>query len=63
LLPRPTVIQNPDINESLVLDIKSGRHPVIEKQLPVGETYVPNDIFLDSNKQQILVITGTQHGR
>ena len=48
----------PAINESLVLDIKSGRHPVIEKQLPVGETYVPNDIFLDSNKQQILVITG-----
>ena len=48
----------PEINESLVLDIKSGRHPVIEKQLPVGETYVPNDIFLDSNKQQILVITG-----
>lgn len=48
----------PDINESLMLDIKSGRHPVIEKQLPVGETYVPNDIFLDSDKQQILVITG-----
>ena len=48
----------PEINDSLVLDIKSGRHPVIEKQLPVGETYVPNDIFLDSNKQQILVITG-----
>ena len=48
----------PEINDSLALDIKSGRHPVIEKQLPVGETYVPNDIFLDSNKQQILVITG-----
>jgi DNA mismatch repair protein MutS len=48
----------PEVNESLVLDIKSGRHPVIEKQLPVGETYVPNDIFLDSNKQQVLVITG-----
>ena len=48
----------PDINESLVLDIKSGRHPVIEKQLTIGETYVPNDIFLDSDKQQILVITG-----
>ena len=40
------------------MDIKSGRHPVIEKQLPVGETYVPNDIFLDSDKQQILIITG-----
>src|SRR5688500_2872296 len=48
----------PTINESLVVDIKSGRHPVIEKQLPVGETYVPNDIHLDSNSQQILIITG-----
>lgn len=48
----------PEINESLILDIKEGRHPVIEKQLPVGESYVPNDIFLDSDKQQILIITG-----
>ncbi len=48
----------PSIDESLVLDIKSGRHPVIEKQLPAGETYVPNDIYLDSNKQQVLIITG-----
>lgn len=48
----------PGIDDSLTLDIKSGRHPVIEKQLPVGETYVPNDIYLDSSKQQILIITG-----
>jgi DNA mismatch repair protein MutS len=48
----------PEINDSLIVDIKAGRHPVIEKQLPVGETYVPNDIFLDSDKQQILIITG-----
>ncbi|HOX82341.1 MAG TPA: DNA mismatch repair protein MutS [Chryseolinea sp.] len=48
----------PEINDSFVLDIKAGRHPVIEKQLPVGETYVPNDIFLDSDQQQILIITG-----
>jgi DNA mismatch repair protein MutS len=48
----------PTINDSLILDIKAGRHPVIEKQLPVGEVYVPNDIFLDSEKQQILIITG-----
>ncbi len=48
----------PIISDSLVVDIKAGRHPVIEKQLPVGETYVPNDIFLDSDKQQILIITG-----
>jgi DNA mismatch repair protein MutS len=48
----------PDVNDSVILDIKNGRHPVIEKQLPVGESYVPNDIFLDSDKQQILIITG-----
>ncbi|HEY8513674.1 MAG TPA: DNA mismatch repair protein MutS [Cyclobacteriaceae bacterium] len=48
----------PEINESLVIDIREGRHPVIEKQLPPGESYVPNDILLDSDKQQILIITG-----
>ena len=48
----------PEINDTVVVDIKSGRHPVIEKQLPVGDTYIPNDIFLDSDSQQILVITG-----
>jgi DNA mismatch repair protein MutS len=48
----------PEINDSLVIDIKAGRHPVIEKQLPVGEVYVPNDILLDSDRQQILIITG-----
>jgi DNA mismatch repair protein MutS len=41
-----------------VLDIKKGRHPVIENQLPVGEDYVPNDIFLDTNDQQIIILTG-----
>jgi DNA mismatch repair protein MutS len=50
--------KKPEINDSLILDIKAGRHPVIEKQLPAGETYVPNDIYLDSEKQQILIITG-----
>ncbi|HEY8936498.1 MAG TPA: DNA mismatch repair protein MutS [Cyclobacteriaceae bacterium] len=48
----------PVINNSYIVDIKSGRHPVIEKQLPVGEPYVPNDILLDSDKQQVLIITG-----
>lgn len=48
----------PVINESLVIDIKGGRHPVIERQLPVDESYVPNDITLDSDKQQVLIITG-----
>jgi DNA mismatch repair protein MutS len=58
LVARANRYCKPAINESLILDIKSGRHPVIEKQLPAGNTYVPNDIFLDSDKQQILVITG-----
>ena len=41
-----------------MLDIKQGRHPVIEQQLPIGEAYVPNDVYLDSEKQQIIIITG-----
>lgn len=48
----------PHINEDKKIDIKNGRHPVIEQQLPVGESYVANDIFLDDETQQILVITG-----
>ena len=48
----------PDINESTKLEIKGGRHPVIEKQLPAGEMYVPNDVYLDTESQQILIITG-----
>ena len=48
----------PEINDSLVLDIKGGRHPVIETQLPHGEKYVENDVFLDSNDQQIIILTG-----
>jgi DNA mismatch repair protein MutS len=48
----------PEINDTLILDIKGGRHPVIEKKLPAGESYVPNDIFLDSDRQQLLIITG-----
>ena len=48
----------PVIDESDVLDIVQGRHPVIETQLPVGESYVPNDIRLDRERQQIIIITG-----
>ena len=48
----------PEINDSEVLEIKNGRHPVIEKQLSSGEKYVPNDTFLDSSSQQIIIITG-----
>ena len=48
----------PLIDESDVLDIRQGRHPVIAKQLPLGEKYVANDVHLDSEKQQIIIITG-----
>ena len=48
----------PQIDDSEVLDISQGRHPVIETQLPLGERYVPNDVYLDTQKQQIMMITG-----
>ena len=48
----------PLVDDSEVLDIKQGRHPVIETQLPIGEQYVPNDVLLDTEHQQIMMITG-----
>ncbi len=48
----------PTIDDSYVLDIKDGRHPVIEQMLPAGESYIANDVYLDKDKQQIIVITG-----
>ena len=48
----------PIIDNSDIIDIKQGRHPVIETEMPVGEEYVPNDIMLDSDSQQIMIITG-----
>ncbi len=48
----------PVIDDSYVIDIKDGRHPVIEQMLPVGESYIANDVYLDKDKQQIIVITG-----
>ena len=48
----------PVVNDSLSLDIKAGRHPVIETLMPAGEEYVPNDVFLDSKTQQIIILTG-----
>jgi DNA mismatch repair protein MutS len=48
----------PVLDDSRVLDLSDGRHPVIEKQLPVGEAYVPNDLFLDTDDQQIIILTG-----
>lgn len=48
----------PQISDARIISIKDGRHPVIEKQLPLGETFVPNDIYLDDETQQIVIITG-----
>ena len=48
----------PVMDDSLSLDIKAGRHPVIETLMPAGEEYVPNDVFLDSKSQQIIILTG-----
>lgn len=48
----------PEVNDTETIDIIEGRHPVIEKQLPLGESYIPNDVFLDSASQQIMIITG-----
>ena len=48
----------PIINENFTINIKEGRHPVIEKSLPLGEKYIPNDIFLDRDTQQIMMVTG-----
>jgi DNA mismatch repair protein MutS len=48
----------PQMNDGFAIDIKQGRHPVIEKQLPAGESYIANDVYLDKETQQIIIITG-----
>ena len=48
----------PAITEDDILDIKQGRHPVIERQMAVGDSYIPNDLYLDNDKQQIIIVTG-----
>jgi len=48
----------PELNDSLVIDIRQSRHPVIETQLPVDETYVANDVYLDTSEQQVIILTG-----
>ena len=48
----------PDVNDGLVIDIRQGRHPVIEQQMPLGEAYIANDVLLENNGQQIIIITG-----
>jgi DNA mismatch repair protein MutS len=57
-----TTVENnyvrPSMNGSYKIDIRDGRHPVIEKHLPLGESYIPNDLFLDTEDQQIIILTG-----
>lgn len=48
----------PEMNDGFAIDIKEGRHPVIEQHLKLGEAYIPNDVFLDNETQQIIMITG-----
>jgi len=48
----------PEVNDTKVIEIKDGRHPVIEQQLPIGEEYITNDVFLDHDDQQVIIITG-----
>ena len=48
----------PVVDDSMVIDIRQGRHPVIERQLPAGERYIANDVFLDDKEQQIIIVTG-----
>ena len=48
----------PEVNESHIIEIKEGRHPVIEQRLPVEDEYIPNDVYLDNETQQIIVLTG-----
>ncbi len=50
--------KRPVVDEDTVIDIKEGRHPVIERQLPIGESYIANDVLLDQESQQIIIITG-----
>jgi DNA mismatch repair protein MutS len=58
LLAEENSYTKPSIEDDFVIDIRNGRHPVIEKRLAVGDTYVANDIYLDNTNQQIIVITG-----
>ncbi len=50
--------QKPVLNDGYAIDIKDGRHPVIEQQLPAGEGYISNDVYLDNERQQVIIITG-----
>jgi DNA mismatch repair protein MutS len=58
IIARQNNYSQPVLNDSYIIDIINGRHPVIETQMPVGEEYIPNNIYLDNDKQQILILTG-----
>ncbi|HSV87287.1 MAG TPA: DNA mismatch repair protein MutS [Bacteroidales bacterium] len=58
LVARQYNYSRPELNDTFILDIKGGRHPVIEQHLPPGEEYVANDVYLDNDNQQILIVTG-----
>jgi DNA mismatch repair protein MutS len=58
IVARANQYARPEINDSTALKVVAGRHPVIEKQLTPGESYIPNDVALDTEKQQIMIITG-----
>ena len=58
LLAKENNYVRPQINDGFAIDIKNGRHPVIETQMPLGEKYIANDVYVDNEKQQILMITG-----
>lgn len=48
----------PEVNDTQIIDIKEGRHPVIEQEMPIGENYISNNVYLDNNEQQVIIITG-----
>ncbi len=58
IIAKENKYSRPEVNDTTEIDIKAGRHPVIEKQLPLGESYVPNDVLINNDQQQILIITG-----
>ena len=57
-MPEIIIIAGPEINDSLSIEILAGRHPVIEQKLPESEKYIPNDLYLNNQNQQIIILTG-----
>jgi DNA mismatch repair protein MutS len=57
-IARGNTYARPEVNHSDIIDIRNGRHPVIEQQLPMDEAYIPNDLYLDTKDQQVIILTG-----